>query len=265
MENFFNYLSNRIFYTDNGSGKIILLIHGYLETSDIWISFAEKLARKYRVIAVDLPGHGRSDIFAEEHTMEFIATAIKELLAKIEAEKIIMAGHSLGGYVTISFAELFPEMLSGYSLFHSHPFADSKEAIKKRENEIRMVKTGGKEKFISGDIKMMYASSNLQKFSALVKRSEEIALTIPDDGITAVLRGMMSRPSRLPVMEQGRVPCLWILGAMDNYINCEQIRTRVRLPANAEVVVLKNSGHMGFIEEEEQSIKILDEFASRLK
>jgi len=73
----------------------------------------------------------------------------------------------------------------------------------------------------------------------------------------------MARPSRVSVMEEGRIPLLWILGAMDNYINCEQIQGRVRLPGNAELCVLPDSGHMGFVEEEEHSLKVLAEFVNK--
>ncbi len=79
----------------------------------------------------------------------------------------------------------------------------------------------------------------------------EIALNVPDETIIAVLKGMIARPSRVSVMESGTVPFLWILGASDNLINCEEIQSKVRLPENAEVILLKNSGHMGFIEEED--------------
>jgi pimeloyl-ACP methyl ester carboxylesterase len=66
-------------------------------------------------------------------------------------------------------------------------------------------------------------------------------------------------------MESGKVPCLWILGSMDNYINCEQIQTKVKLAANAKVVILKNSGHMGYIEEEVKSVKVIADFINNLK
>jgi homoserine acetyltransferase len=110
----------------------------------------------------------------------------------------------------------------------------------------------------------MYAPPNLQKFSEALLRSKKIASTIPDEGIIAVLKGMKSRPSRLSVMESGKVPCLWILGAMDNYFNCEQIRVKVRMPLNSEVVILKHSGHLGFIEEEELSLTKLESFIKKL-
>jgi pimeloyl-ACP methyl ester carboxylesterase len=73
---------------------------------------------------------------------------------------------------------------------------------------------------------------------------------------------MILRPSRVSVMESGRVPLLWILGVYDNLIDCKAVQSKVTLPKNAELVVLKNSGHMGFIEEEELSVKVITDFIS---
>jgi len=61
------------------------------------------------------------------------------------------------------------------------------------------------------------------------------------------------------------VPCLWILGKMDNYISCYEIQKKVNLPANAKIVVLENSGHMGFIEEEDLSVSVMTDFIQALK
>jgi pimeloyl-ACP methyl ester carboxylesterase len=259
--NFFDFRDGRICYSDQGRGKVIVLIHGYLETHEIWSSFGGKLARKFRVISVDLPGHGKSDIFGEVHTMEFLATAVRDLLESLGIKKILLTGHSLGGYVTLAFADLFPEALSGYCLFHSHPFADGAEVVVKRKMDINTVRRGGKNKLIPVSVSKMFATMNLEKFPGAVRRSIKIASSIPGDGIIAMLRGMMVRSSRLQVMEEGRIPCLWILGSMDNYINCEQIQARVNLSANARVCILNSSGHMGFIEEEKASMEILSEFA----
>jgi len=169
----------------------------------------------------------------------------------------------MGGYVALAFADLYPEKLTGYCLFHSHPFADTPEVIKRRKMEIRLIQAGKWNMFFSDSIQKMFASKNLEKFKAELQHSKEISSTIPGEAIISVLNGMMARPSRLPVMEEGRIPLLWILGAMDNYINCEQIQGRVRLPGNAELCVLPDSGHMGFVEEEEHSLKVLAEFVNK--
>jgi len=110
----------------------------------------------------------------------------------------------------------------------------------------------------------MFAPSNLEYFAEAIQRSKDIASRLDADGIVAVLNGMIKRPSRLWVMEEGRVPCIWILGLMDNYIPCDLIRSRVILPHNAEVVILENSGHIGFIEELDESVKILKNFILNL-
>jgi pimeloyl-ACP methyl ester carboxylesterase len=244
---------------------VIVLLHGYLESSEVWDSFARKLSAGFRVISVDLPGHGHSDTYGDSHTMEFMAAAVKDLLKYINVEKAFIAGHSLGGYVSLACLELYPDTLSGYCLFHSHPFADSPEALDKREREIKLVKAGKKDLIYPDNIAKMFAADNLEKFKDALYNSRKIASGISGEGIIAVLRGMMSRPSRLSLMEEGIVPCLWILGAKDNYIDCEQVQTKIRLPLNAKVVILENSGHLGFIEEEELAVKTIEDFVGGLK
>jgi pimeloyl-ACP methyl ester carboxylesterase len=261
---FFTYNGGKISYIDSGKGTPVVLLHGYLETSEIWDPFAEQLSERFRVISIDLPGHGMSGSYGSSNTMESMANLVKELLDSLNIRKAFLTGHSLGGYVTLAFLELFPDSLLGYCLFHSQPFPDTPENIEKRMREIALVKEGKKEIFYPDNISRMFASSNLERFPVALRRSLEIAGGLKDEGIIAVLNGMMTRPSRLEVMEAGRVPCLWILGTRDNYIPCDAIQKRVKLPSNAKVVVLENSGHLGFIEEEHKSLEVLSEFIVKI-
>lgn len=261
---FFSYSGGRIHYSDSGNGTVIVLLHGYLESSEVWNGFAEKLKSEFRIISVDLPGHGLSDVYGEVHSMEFMATAVKNLVDSLDLKKVFLLGHSLGGYVALAFLELFPEYLLGYCLFHSQPFADTPAALEKRRREIEIVKAGKKNMMYPDNIIRMFAPSNLEKFSDSLRKSKDIASQIPGEGITAILNGMMIRPSRLSFMEDGKIPCLWILGLMDNYIPCNIIRANVNLPPNARVIVLKESGHLGFIEEEENSLRAITEFVNSI-
>lgn len=265
MDSFFTYRSGVIHYTDRGQGHVVILVHGYLETAEIWGNFAERLAERFRIIAIDLPGHGSSSVFGDVHTMEFMAEAINDLIESLDINRVFLVGHSMGGYVALAFAGLFPEKLSGFCLFHSHPFADTPETVVKRNFETDMVIKGKKELFFPLTISRMYARDNLDKFSEAVHKSRTIASTIQEKGITAVLKGMTRRPSRLEVIESGRLPLLWILGAGDNFIDPEAMLSRVTLPPNAEAVILEQSGHMGFIEEEDLSVSAVACFADRLR
>jgi pimeloyl-ACP methyl ester carboxylesterase len=241
-----------------------VLLHGYLESSEIWENFAKKLSGNHRVISVDLPGHGLSAIYGDCHSTEFMANAVKALFDCLNLKSVFLTGHSLGGYVTLAFLELFPDCLSGYCLFHSHPLPDSPENLTKREREINFVKSGKKFLMYPENVSLMFASQNLQKFRDAFQRSKDIASKIRDEGIIAALNGMMIRPSRVGVMEAGKVPCLWILGRLDNYISSEDILKKVNLPVNAKVIILENSGHLGFIEEEDLSVKIVSDFIKEL-
>lgn len=254
----------KIWYTDTGKGTPIVLIHGYLESSEVWDGFGKRLSSSFRVIAVDLPGHGRSQVYSETHSMEMMADIIKEILENLKIEKAVMIGHSLGGYVTLAFLDLYPHFLSGYCLFHSHPLPDTPETTGKRLREISIVMAGKKDLMYPDNVEKMYAAMNLEKLPDAVKRSKKIASEVPGNGIIAILNGMMKRPSRVAVMEEGRVPCLWILGTMDNYIPFGAIQEKVKLPSNAGIEVLRHSGHMGFVEEEERSAEIIRNFVNPL-
>lgn len=264
MKYYILYNGGKIYYSDTGTGETIVLLHGYLETSEIWSGFIQKFAGKFRFISVDLPGHGSSKVYGESHSMEFMAGALKGLIDNLDIKKIFLIGHSLGGYVVLAFAELYPEMLKGYCLFHSHPFADTLQIRQKRENEIKVVKAGKKYLIYPENVSMMYSADNLDKLSDSVKRSKDIASTISDEGIIAVLNGMMIRSPRLSVMENGKVPFLWILGRNDNFISCEAMLEKVKLPPNAKVLILEKSGHIGFVEEEDISVKAIDDFINNL-
>jgi len=261
MDRSFTIEGKRLIYSDRGKGDVIVLLHGYLESSLIFESLAEGLSRNFRVIAVDLPGHGRSEIISDTHTMEMMAQRIRDLLDNLSLEKVLIVGHSLGGYVALAFLELYPERLSGYCLFHSHPFADSSEAILRRKREQIVVRAGKKHIMYPANIEKMYSPPNLTRMATEVRLSNEIASQTPDDGIISILNGMIERPSRQTLMEEGRVPLLWILGIHDQYINYKFNTESVNLPENATLATLFNSGHLGFLEEPERSLLLLTEFS----
>lgn len=107
MKKYVHYKGKKIFYSDEGYGIPVILVHGYLETAEVWESFSRKLAEKHRVISVDLPGHGNSDMYEATHTMEFLARSVNALLEAIGIHKVFIVGHSLGGYVSLAYIELF--------------------------------------------------------------------------------------------------------------------------------------------------------------
>lgn len=264
MIKYFEVEGRRLAYTDEGNGDVIVLLHGYLESHLIFGVLADKLSVHFRVVSVDLPGHGQSDTISECHSMEMMASRINLLLDYLGIDRILLTGHSLGGYVALAFVELFGEKVAGYCLFHSHPFADTPAATARREREKRVILAGKKLIMYPGNIRKMYSPDNLAKMRGEIERSDQIASQTPDEGIVAVLNGMISRPSRLHLMERGDVPLLWILGLHDQYIDYRHATESVKLPENATLATLYDTGHLGFIEEPARSVSLLSEFAFRV-
>ncbi|MBS0011282.1 MAG: alpha/beta hydrolase [Bacteroidales bacterium] len=258
-----DYKQGEIWYRDEGEGDVIILLHGYLESSEIWDGFAAGLAASYRTIAIDLPGHGKSGVFGDEHTMDFMAETVKAVMDAEGLDKAMLTGHSMGGYVALAFVEKYPHRLYGYCLFHSHPFADTDELIDNRKREIKIVESGKKDIIYPVNIPRMFADFNTEKFTEAVEHNKLIASGISAEGIIAVLNGMISRPSRLDILEQGEVPLLFIAGKHDNYIPFEEVKNRIRIPANGEMLVLEKSGHMGFVEEKEKTLKAIMNFCQK--
>lgn len=251
-------------YADSGTGVPVVLLHGYLESLKIWYPFADRLSENYRVISPDLPGHGYSGIIQSVHTMELMAAYIKKLLDRLAVNGCIMIGHSMGGYVALAFAEKYPEYLKGLVLFHSVPFADSDDKKNNRDREIDLVWRGKKKLLINTNVPKGFADMNLIRLKSQISKAKKIGRNTPDAGIVALLEGMKSRPDRTEVILNCPVPSLWILGRKDNYINYEQVHQKAAdLDKNLQLVVLDNSGHMGFIEEPELSFKVVNDFIAR--
>lgn len=251
-------------YSDTGRGQTIVLLHGYLLTKEAWEPFAEILSRRFRVLAIDLPGHGDSGVAGETHTMEFLAEAVRASVLDAGAEKVLLVGHSMGGYATLAFTEKHPEMLAGYVLFHSHPWADGPETVEKRKREIDIVRAGKKDIMYPSNISLMFAEYNLDALAEQVEKLKSYAARNPAKGIIAMLNGMIARPARVTVIEGGKCPLLWILGRHDRYFSPEAALRDIKLPDNSKLVILENSGHLGYIEETERSAGILTDFGAML-
>jgi pimeloyl-ACP methyl ester carboxylesterase len=243
-----------------GEGIPLVLLHGYLESLDIWDDFAALLQNHFRVIRMDLPGHGKSETVGGIHTMETMAESVIAVLDALAVDTFFLVGHSMGGYVTLAVAESHMNRLRGFCLFHSTPFSDTEEKKANRDREMELIQQGKKDWIINVNIPKGFADDNLEKFKVEVEKAKSIARQTPEEGIIYALEAMKQRKERIDVMNAGTVPFLWILGKKDNYINFQAAMDRVPLNKMGKLLLLKNSGHMGFIEEKDISAKQLISF-----
>ena len=97
MKKLVQFQAKDIAYNFTGSGPALVLLHGFLESKAIWDDYTEVLLHDFTVIAIDLPGHGESDVIAETHSMQLMAETVKTVLYSENISEIVIAGHSMGG------------------------------------------------------------------------------------------------------------------------------------------------------------------------
>lgn len=124
-------------YTSVGKGKPVVLIHGFGEDHRIWHKQLPSLQTNHNVLLPDLPGTGASVPF-HDLSIESMADAVLLMLEEEQIDRCIMLGHSMGGYVTLAFAEKYPERLQAFGLIHSTAYADSEEKKKPAKNQLHL-------------------------------------------------------------------------------------------------------------------------------
>ena len=258
------YHDTFIRYSDEGYGEPVVLLHGYLESLEIWDGFANDLANEYRVICVDLPGHGRSGVCAALDTMAIMADAVKAVLDFLGIGRAVIIGHSMGGFAALAFEDFYPETTIGFGLFHSHALADTVDKLVKRDREIELVKAGMKQQFINVNIQNAFATDNHDKFADKIEWARKIALATSNEGVIHALEGMKARPDRRDVLKLSSDPLLIIAGRKDNYIPFKVYEQHFDLAPDTEIVVLENSGHMGFVEEKELALEGVRRFLKKI-
>ena len=253
--------STALHIADSGVGeKCVVLLHGYLESMYVWDDFAPLLTPSVRVITVDIPGHGISEVKGEVHTMEMVADVLHEMLKSLEIERVTMVGHSMGGYVALAFCARYPEQLDGLVLLSSTPNPDTEAKRENRRREIALVRAGKKDTLARVAPEAGFAEHNRRRLKSYIDDLTECVHITEDDGIVALLGGMMERADQNEMLRKSAVPQLFILGKKDGYIPVEVAEEIVANHPQARVAWLEESGHMGFIEEPEACAEALLKF-----
>ena len=240
--------------------KVILLLHGYLESMLVWDEFVPLIYKDARIITLDIPGHGISVVSGEVHTMDYLSDVISAALTALGISKAYVVGHSMGGYVALALCENHPEQVEGLVLLHSTPNADSEEKKQNRKREIELIKAGKKELIAKSAPQAGFAAANRTRFKDEIEDLREIALLAEDEGIVALLGGMMERKDQNDMLRQLSVPQLFILGRNDEYITPAIAEAMVTAHPQAKVAWMETSGHMSFIEQPEACATALLDF-----
>jgi pimeloyl-ACP methyl ester carboxylesterase len=251
------YKNTKISYTDSGQGMAIVLLHGFLENKKMWQEYVAVFSEQYRVITIDLLGHGESDSLGYVHSMEDNANAVHEVLEHLKIEKAIVLGHSMGGYVALALAELYPESIKKLVLLNSTAKEDSAEKKLNRTRAIKAVKQNYVT-FVSLAVANLFSEDNRIRLAAEIEKTKVQALKTPLQGIVASLEGMKIRKDREAFLRENLFPVLLVLGKKDPVLNYEENITQIE--DTTATLVSFDDGHMSHIENKEELKVVLADF-----
>lgn len=257
MQKSITFKNARISYTDEGQGTALVFIHGFLENSTMWKAITPHFSKKYRIIKIDLLGHGKSDCLGYIHSMELFASTINAVLKHLRIRKCILIGHSLGGYVALAFAEQHPQKIKGLCLLNSTSNADDDERKALRARANTMVQQN-----FTNMVKMSFSNLFGPKSRELYKSEINLgiqeALKTPIQGYIAANEGMRLRPNRNHILSDNSFKKLIVVGKKDPVLNYRAAILEAQ-KTNSKIVLFEN-GHMSHIENRESVITTLRDF-----
>ena len=244
-----DYNGRRIHYKDEGCRctKTVILLHGLAQNLTVWNAITLKMLNSYRVVSIDLPGHGFTDHFSEIHTMEFITDIIKEVVNREGLRDFVIVGHSWGGYAALAYAEKYPQSVKGIGLLHSHAMADDELAIQRRERDCEEI-CKNSANYILRFVPSLFSDNNIGQFAKEISSIKDICLETKAESLIAAEKGMMRRKSMMDFLKRFDRPVMFVYGKDDKRISWDIAMGMATLPQYSELLFLDRVGHMAHIE-----------------
>ena len=280
------YQHKKIAYSVIGTGKPVILLHGFGEDGDVWnnqirppqtphkeglptaqgqLTQNSFLSDKFRFIIPDLPGSGQSEMI-DDMSMEGMAEVVKAII-ETESENplaggggAVLIGHSMGGYITLSLAEKYPELISAFGLFHSSAFADSEEKKATRLKGIEFIQQHGAFEFLKTATPNLFSPITKDEKPELIDKQIARLNNFSPTALVSYYKAMIDRPDRTGILRKTTVPVLFIMGKYDVAVPVEDGLKQCHLPEKSYIHILQQSGHMGMLEEPEICNRFLEKF-----
>lgn len=203
----------------NANGELIIFIHGFMGDSSDWNIVKKSFEKNYHILAVDLPGHGKSDLPSTPYTFTSIAENIRQKIKKYKKSSYI-SGYSLGGRVALYCLDLFPELIRGIILESSHPGITSKKEKKERYGQdIKMLQQVKSNEELKLFLCQWYSSSifkNINKhknYFSMINKKTNNNITNLKKSLKYLSLGIQR--DFWPLLKRTNIPILFLSGELD--------------------------------------------------
>ncbi|HSF85811.1 MAG TPA: alpha/beta fold hydrolase [Acidimicrobiia bacterium] len=229
-------------FLDRGEGPVALFVHGFPLDSTMWLDQIERLSDLRRCVAVDLRGFGRSSAVTDEVlTMERHGEDLVALLGALGIESADVVALSMGGYVALYLAQVYPELIRTLALVDTRAAADTSEGRAGRDEAVRRVLGEGRRSFAEGMLMVLVAPNASVTTRARMRSMMEGTRY---ETMVAALRGMRDRPDRTAILARIGVPTSVVVGELDAVTPPADACTMADVLPDATVTVIEGAGHM---------------------
>lgn len=240
-----------IVYDSAGSGPAVVLIHGYPFNRSMWREQVEVLKENHHVIALDLRGHGDTEV-KPSATMEEMAADVAALLDHEKVSRATVAGLSMGGYIALAFSRMFPLRLRALVLADTRAQADTDEARQNRSVQAEKALSEGMEGIADGMLPKLLAPQTVAERPEVVKRVREMMVQTKPQGAAAALAGMAARQDQRTWLSRIISPTLILVGKEDAITPVADSELMHREIGGSRLEIIEGAGHVSNLERPEE-------------
>jgi 3-oxoadipate enol-lactonase len=247
-------------FEESGTGRALVLLHGFPLDSRIWEPQRQGLSDRHRVITPDLRGFGKSGLAIRPFSLEDLADDIHALLAELGALPAALGGLSMGGYVALAYVKKYPTDLSALLLLDTKAEGDTPDGKQARDKMIELARTKGAKAVADQMMPKMLSPDTLEHRPNVVKSLREVMDSQPPQTIAAALAAMRDRPDHSGNLPSISVPTLIIVGESDAITPPPVAESMHKAIPRSQLVIIKGAGHMTPMEQPQQVIDALRRF-----
>lgn len=251
-------------YEIRGRGTAVMLVHGFTEDRRIWDPLLSGIENKYQWIIPDLPGSGDSVYNSSLNRIRDFSEFITAVLENENIHELVLIGHSMGGYISLAFAEKFPEKILALGLFHSSSYPDSEEKIESRNKNIRFIQSHDPSLFVEQSISGLFSDSFKSEHPEEIRKLIDRYANFKRESLVQYLDAMKNRPATTGVLVSITKPVLFIMGEEDKAVPIKDSLEQCHLPRISYIHILTHTAHMGMIENTNLCNSIVDRFLSAI-
>lgn len=241
----------RLAYDRRGKGVPMVLLHGFPLDHHLWDEVVPLLEDQFDLILPDLRGFGGSSTVDSFYSMEDYALDIAALLDHLNIDKAAIVGHSMGGYIALAFARLYPDRISGLGLVSSQVLADPPERKEGRYKSAAEVADKGIGSVVETMAPKFTSDTRLQDYARQSMEQQ------PPAAYIGALKAMAERVDSTPLLASIDYPVVVVHGDADNLVPVDRAREVKAAVPDAHLVEVSGAGHMPMMEDAEKTAQAL--------